>query len=59
MRKIEVDNHVITDPKLIQQNQKLFYEQLYNSRQELSYSRYPLTKLKNLWNKKKSYVIIQ
>ena len=34
MRKIEVDNHVITDPKLIQQNQKLFYEQLYNSRQE-------------------------
>ena len=37
MRKVEIDNHVITDPKLIQHNQTLFYEQLYKSRQEKNY----------------------
>ena len=37
MRKIEVDNVVISDPKLIQQKQKLFYEDLYQSKQHINF----------------------
>ena len=37
MRKIEVDKVVISDPKLIQQKQKQFYEDLYKSKQQVNF----------------------